>query len=202
MLSEGEEQQLLAALQYDYPTQLAIRLYITSGMRRMEAIELTWPSIRPEGIELERTKTGKPRTISYNLSLSGVLEDCRKLSQRGHVLRNGEGKPYADSEKALAALERSIRRGISRAKIRKGRGSLFNLFRHTTGSRLAERGASFGQIANILGNTAQICEKYYIHWSKQAGAATMALLDRPMEYTFTDRFTDRTSTGSTRGSVN
>jgi integrase len=39
-------------------------------------------------------------------------------------------------------------------------------FRHTLATRLLGRGASFGEIADILGNTPEIVRKHYAKWSK------------------------------------
>jgi integrase len=39
-------------------------------------------------------------------------------------------------------------------------------FRHTLATRLLGRGASFEDIADILGNTPEIVRKHYAKWSK------------------------------------
>ena len=39
-------------------------------------------------------------------------------------------------------------------------------FRHTLATRLLGRGASFEEIADILGNTPEIVRKHYAKWSK------------------------------------
>ena len=39
-------------------------------------------------------------------------------------------------------------------------------FRHTLATRLLSRGASFEEIADMLGNTPEIMRKHYAKWSK------------------------------------
>lgn len=40
-----------------------------------------------------------------------------------------------------------------------------NRYRHTLATRLLERGATFEQVADILGNSAEVVRKHYAKWS-------------------------------------
>ncbi len=137
------------------------------------------------------TKTDAPRTVAYNLTIRSLLEECRKFSDKGPVLRNAKGKPYAGNPKATTALEHRIRRTLTAAGIHKRRGCLFNLFRHTMGSRLVERGMSFAQTAHVLGNGEDVCRQHYIRFSPTASTDIMAVLDKPA---FIDQTIDRPHT--------
>jgi len=181
ILEPHEEAALLKVLEDDYATHLAVRFYLATGMREREAIGVTWANIKPEGIELLETKTDAPRTIGINRTIRALIEECRKLSEgKGHLLRDSNGEPYAKSNNAVLALEYRVRQALKRAGIYKVRGSLFNLFRHTTGSRLVQAGMSYGQAAYVLGNSEAVCKQHYVRFDPKAGANIMAVLDKPV----------------------
>src|SRR5207245_2484659 len=74
-------------------------------------------------------------------------------------------------------VARRVESALERAEIPHSKGTMFNLFRHTFGSRLAEAGVSFGVIARIMGNSAAIAERHYIRFSPSHFKAAMATLD-------------------------
>ena len=172
VLSRDEEAALLDAA--DTETRKAIELYLASGMRRGEGIDLEWPQIdRANGaILIHKSKTGKARTIPLNDRLRDILDRCVRHVHSQHVLTTRDGHRLSEryfTEKFESALER--------AGITKHQGVAINLLRHTFGSRLAEQGHSFGSIAAVMGNSAAVCEKHYIRFSPGHLKAMMATLD-------------------------
>ncbi|MCZ6697028.1 MAG: hypothetical protein O7A63_10875, partial [Acidobacteria bacterium] len=80
----------------------------------------------------------------------------------------------------------SIGAALARAGIAKPKGTLFNLFRHTFGSRLAEAGESMATIAKIMGNTEAVCFKHYLKFSPGHLKGAMAKLDGKSTYPTAD----------------
>ncbi|MCZ6695243.1 MAG: tyrosine-type recombinase/integrase, partial [Acidobacteria bacterium] len=174
VLSREEEVALLPAA--DGETRLAIDLYLASGMRLSEARDLRWPQIDRHGgaILINKSKTGKARSIPLNARLIGILDRCTRHVRSDYVLCDREG-----NQLGLYILPRRIESAMERAGIEKKQGAILNLLRHTFGSRMAEAGVSFGTIATIMGNSAVICEKHYIKFSPGHLKAAMATQDVP-----------------------
>src|SRR5439155_11512970 len=76
-------------------------------------------------------------------------------------------------------LARRIESVLGLAVITKVKGTGFNLFRHTFGSRLAEQGVSMATIATIMGNSEAVCMRHYVRFSPAHLKAAMATLDAP-----------------------
>jgi integrase len=174
VLSRDHETALLKVAERE--TRTAIRLFIESGMRLSEGLSLTWPQVDRDGgaILIHKSKTGKARAIPLNARLTAVLEDATRHVRSDFVLCDREGKPLD-----RFILARDVESALERAGIPKATGTMFNLFRHTCGSRLAERGVSMATVATILGNTEAVCMRHYIRFSPGHLKAAMAQLDRP-----------------------
>lgn len=169
VLSRDEESKLLAKA--DPATRQVIDLCIASGMRRGEALDLRWSQVdRPGGaILIHKSKTGKGRSIPLNARLTAILDRATRHVRSDHVLADREGKPLDPY-----SVTRAVESALEAAGITKHAGAVFNLLRHTFGSRLAEAGHSMATIACIMGNSAGICERHYIRFSPGHLRAAMA----------------------------
>ncbi len=174
VLSRDEEAKLLK--EADPQTRLVIEFYIASGMRVSEALDLRWPQVdrTGEAILINKSKTGKARSIPLNARLTAILDRATRHIRSDYVLRDDQGIPLD-----RFILARKVESALERAGVVKVKGSTFNLFRHTFGSRLAEKGYSFGAIAKLMGNSAAMCERHYIRFSPEHLKAMMASLDTP-----------------------
>jgi integrase len=176
VLSRDDEKALLEVA--DRETRLVIDFYLASGMRRGEALDLRWNQVDRNGgaILIHKSKTGKGRSIPLNNRLTGILD---RLSAVRHlhsdfVLCDRAGKPLD-----RYVLTRQMESAFDAAEVTTQKGTCFNLFRHTFGSRLAEAGHSMATIARIMGNSAAVCERHYIRFSPGHLKAAMASLDSP-----------------------
>lgn len=179
VLYPDEEQRLLAAL--DPEDRPRVRLYNESGMRLGggngdEGINLAWTQVDRQGGELRisKSKNGKARTIPINDTLAGILDDLGRVRhmRSEYVLCDREGQPLD-----ARGFSRRIESALDRAGIVKQPGALFNLFRHSFGSRLAEKGVPMVVIAALMGNTVAVCERHYLRFSPGHLRAAMARLD-------------------------
>jgi integrase len=173
VLSQDEVTGLLAAA--DRLTRRVIELLLESGLRRGEGLDLKWSQVDRAGgaILIHRSKTGKARSIPLNARLTGVLDRATRHVRSDFVLCDHEGHrldPYVTTRAVESAMER--------AGITKTRGAVFNLFRHTFGSRLAETGVDMATIATIMGNSPEVCHRHYIRFSPRHLKEAMARLDR------------------------
>jgi len=173
VLSREEEAKLLVLA--DPETRNVIELFLESGLRRSEGLDLLWSQVDRSGaaILIHKSKTGRARSIPLNTRLTGVLDRAIRHVRSDFVLCDREGRtidPYV--------ITRSIQSALERAGVKKTAGAVFNLFRHTFGSRLAERGVDMGTIATLMGNSPEICFKHYVRFSPGHLQAAMALLDQ------------------------
>jgi integrase len=83
----------------------------------------------------------------------GAPEDCP------YYFWNGVSKKRA----VVGIAERTMRAVFDKSGV-KNAGT--HRFRHTLATRLAARGYTFEQIADVLGNTPEIVRKHYAKWAK------------------------------------
>ncbi len=175
VLSADEEKKLLEAA--DPRTRTVIELFLESGMRRGEGLDLRWSQVDRAGgaILIHKSKTGRARSIPLNARLTGVLDRATRHLRSDHVLCDHEGKaldPYV--------IARAVESAMESAGVRKTSGAVFNLFRHTFGSRLAERRVEMETVATIMGNSPEVCRRHYIRFSPEHLRGAMATLDSPV----------------------
>jgi integrase len=173
VLNREEERHLLAVA--DPQTRFVADLFLASGMRRGEGLELLWSQVDRHGgaILINKTKTGKARSIPLNARLTGVLDRVTKHVRSDFVLSDREGRPLDPY-----VVTRAIESAMERADIPKAPGAVFNLLRHTFGSRLAEAGVDMTTLATIMGNSPEICYRHYIRFSPGHLKAAMAKVDQ------------------------
>jgi|GEM_PF-153251 excisionase family DNA binding protein len=155
ILTEDEEVRLKDA---SYPVlRSVICVALNTGMRHGEILNLRWNQVDLErsAVTVERTKSGRPRTIPLNPPLLEELLSLRR--QNGH-------SPYlfpnADSGKPLRSMRTSFRAACRRAGIS---GLRFHDLRHTFGSRLVEKGVDIETVRSLLGHSSIAITQRYVH---------------------------------------
>ena len=174
VLSRDQETELLKVTERD--DRGVVRLFLQSGMRMSEGLSLRWSQVDRAGgaILINKSKTGKARSIPLNARLTAVLDEVTRHVRSDSVLCDREGRPLD-----RFVLARRVESALERAGVGKVKGTGFNLFRHTFGSRLAEAGVSMATIATIMGNSEAVCMRHYIRFSPAHLKAAMAMLDSP-----------------------
>lgn len=157
-LSDGEEDQLRAAIESRFPEFLShLLLSIHTGMRMSEQYGLHWNQVDFERrqIHLSKTKNGNPRTIPLN---SIALEALGHL--RGESKKCGTA-PVFPSLRGSAILQGSrgwFPTALEEAKIK---AYSWHCNRHTFASRLVMAGVDLRTVAELLGHrTLQMVMRY------------------------------------------
>jgi excisionase family DNA binding protein len=155
VLTEHEEAGLKSA---SYPVlRSIISVALHTGMRLQEILSLRWPQVDLAEMTLtvERTKSGKPRTIPLNAALQDELSKLKSEDgQSPYVFPNPKtGKPLTTVKTAFVAACR--RAGIA--------GLRFHDLRHTFGSRLVEKGADIETVRSLLGHASIAVTQRYVH---------------------------------------
>jgi integrase/recombinase XerC len=124
-------------------------------------------------IFLRTEKTGQPVFLPLPPDLKAAL-DCTpppvsNIESR-YFFWNGTGKPKTHK----AHIDRCLRAVFKESGVQ---GAHAHRFRHTLATELLGRGASFEEVADILGNSPAIVRKHYGKWS----AARQSRIDNLME---------------------
>jgi integrase len=157
-LSEDEEVSLLAALtgRRSHLSPIVV-LAIHTGMRRGELLSREWAHVdfNLGIIRVTNTKNRRDRSIPMN--------DIVREELLGLAAAHGRLGPVFPSMKRRSALV-EIKRGFAAARKEAGLHDLhFHDLRHTFGTRLAERGASAFDIAELMGHSDLRMTKRYTH---------------------------------------
>jgi integrase len=155
ILTEDEEARLKNA---SYPIlRSVISFALNTGMRHGEILNLRWNQVDLEALRLtvEKTKSGRPRTIPLNPPL---LEELQRLKSQ-----NGQGPcvfPNPDTGKPLRSMKTSFGAACRRAGIT---GLRFHDLRHTFGSRLVQKGVDIETVRSLLGHSSIAITQRYIN---------------------------------------
>jgi len=155
VLTEEEEVRLKNA---SYPVlRSIISVALHTGMRLQEILSLRWEQVDLNEMTLtvERTKSGKPRTLPLNAALQDELSRLKGQDGRSpYVFPNPRtGKPLTTVKTAFVATCR--RAGIA--------GLRFHDLRHTFGSRLVERVVDIETVRSLLGHASIAVTQRYVH---------------------------------------
>jgi integrase len=175
VLSLDEQKKLLATVVDDL--RPVVELCIAAGLRRGEALSLLWAQIDEASgnILIRRSKTGKARSIPLTPQLTAILARVTKRDGSPLVFHNTEGRPW-DERGASRALETALTRAGIRKVLDGEEGEyqgVFNLLRHTFGSRLASAGVPLAVVAALMGNSARVCERHYVRFGSSDLKAAM-----------------------------
>lgn len=139
---------------------LCVVLAISTGMRQMELMNLTWPDVdlKDRYIILHETKNGQRRRVPITSHAYDLLKAHNKVRQINTQLLF-PSKRYPDRPFLLRLpFERAIEQaGIDDFK--------WHDLRHCTASYLAMNGASLPEIAEVLGHKTLAMVKRYAHLS-------------------------------------
>ncbi len=109
------------------------------------------------------TKTKQPRKVPLNATLARILEMTPKGKRHGHVAIISEGtESRVDRAQTLVHQIRRLAK-LDETPIPKTHIG-WNVFRHTFGSLLAQRGVSLDKISALMGNTPEVCRRHYAHF--------------------------------------
>jgi integrase len=160
-LDEIEEQ--LRVLDEYRVIRAMVAMYIYAGLRREEAIWLTHEDVdlarclirvraKTIGDEQWQPKTKRNRSIPMARRLFAILSQYQPSSQITWFFPSPTGKRW-DPDNFSQDL-----RAINEAA---GLGWSCLDFRHTFGSHLAQKGESLYKIAELMGNSPEICRRHY-----------------------------------------
>jgi len=169
ILSEEEEKRLMD----ESPDHLKsiITVALQTGMRLGEILNLEWEQIdfQDQSILVEKTKSGRSRTIPINPLLFKELQKLRSDNgQSPYVFPNPEtGKP-------LTTVKTSFTGACRRAGIE---GLRFHDLRHTFGSRLVQKGTDIETVRSLLGHSSITITQRYVHTTENRKKAAVDLLN-------------------------
>lgn len=135
-------------------TFIALALY--TGQRKGAILELTWDDVRDGMIWFRQTTHNKRRPIALPLTpaLALTLGTAWLLREGNHII-SYRGLEGGDPKKAF---QRAVRRaGLVDVRIHD--------LRRTAASWMVQRGASFEQVAAVLGDRIETVQKHYGHFS-------------------------------------
>ncbi len=164
-LAQIDEQ--LRALQDHPQLQIMVTMYIYAGLRREEALWLTFDDvdlkagpygmirIRAKTIKCDswQPKTGKNRAVPISSTLRYYLDRYKpKITPERWYFPSPEGKKYDPD---------NFSRDLRNANKMVGLEWTCLDFRHTFGSQLAMKGESLYKISALMGNSPEICRMHY-----------------------------------------
>jgi len=145
---------------------------MATGMRRGEAVRLTWKDINLEtGIaHVSQTKKGGDRDVPLNERARAVLGGCTRGVPEAPVFRNSEGTPATGRWFSLAFRRACARAGVVDAHAH-------DLWHHAA-SMLVQKGVDLYAVAEILGHSQLSTTKRYAHLSPEAKLRAVRVLDQ------------------------
>jgi integrase len=144
----------------------AVKLYLLTGLRRSELLQLTWKDVdfdRRE-IRLADTKAGRSHTVALSAAAVEVLRELPRQLGSAHVFPGRvEGQPLVN----IAKSWRRIRRRAEMEDVR-----LHDL-RRTVGSWLATSGASLPLIGKVLNHSNASTTQVYARLAEDAARVAL-----------------------------
>lgn len=152
-----------------------LRVVADTGMRRGEALALTWQDVnlREGTLQVRRSKNGRPRSVPMTAEVRRTLE----------ALRRGRVVPMRRADPVFGDLARLHPAGISRRFRRVGEDAGFGParlhdLRHSAAVRMVRAGVSLPVVARILGHRSLVaCLRYSRHVDEAATRAAIHALD-------------------------
>ncbi|MHC4993499.1 MAG: tyrosine-type recombinase/integrase [Planctomycetota bacterium] len=177
-LKADEIKQQLSVLE-DFPTLKAmVGVYIFAGLRRAEALWLTQDDVdmnnrlirvRAKTVRGNKwqPKTGRNRVIPIGDTLLTILQayDTKQPERRTWFFLSPQAHPNSSRESSEGSCGRWDPDNLSAAlrSTNNANGLSWSCldFRHTFGSHLAQGGMSLFKIAELMGNSPEICRRHY-----------------------------------------
>ena len=156
-LSSDEEKRLL-----NYCPGWLIDIVVFAlhtGLRQDELLSLEWPRVdfSRRTILIQKTKTGKPRTLPVNRVALGILEERSKVGsiKNDLVFLSANGTKFNRHN-----IKRAFKRSLMRAGIKNFR---FHDLRHTFATRLVQKSEDLYKVAKLLGHRNIKMTQRYAH---------------------------------------
>jgi site-specific recombinase XerD len=134
-----------------------------TALRITDAITLPRDALRENEIRVRTQKNGQPVSVWVPSELvaalralplpRGASEDCRYFFWSGNCTKRA----------ISGSAERTLTRVFKKADVK---GAHAHRFRHTLATDLLAKGATFEDVADILGNSPNIVRKHYAKWSR------------------------------------
>ena len=137
--------------------RLFLSLAINTGQRKAAILELKWSQIDLERGQVWYTQTthNKRRAVvPINGELRADLDEAKALAQTVYVIE-WRGEKVTD-------IKRAWQRACERAGVR---DATIHDLRRTCASWLLMKGATFAQVAAVLGDSEEVVRKHYAQWS-------------------------------------
>ena len=132
--------------------------------QRMDGIDGYLPIVQIEDMP------DAPVPPDLKLALDSVPPPVGDIDSR-FFLWNGTGKPKTHKRH----VDRCLKAVFKKSGVE---GEHAHRFRHTLATELLGRGASFEEVANILGNSPEIVRRHYGKWSVARQSRTDALMEQ------------------------
>ena len=153
----------LSALEGHPTIHALVALYIYAGLRREEALWLTHDDVdlnrrlirvQAKTVEGEswETKTKKNRVVPISRALLNILRNYQPSHKAVWFFPSPNGKRWHPDNFSEDLRDINRECGLSWSCLD---------FRHTFGSHLAQKGESLYKIAELMGNSPEICRKHY-----------------------------------------
>ena len=136
---------------------------LTTGMRKMEMLNLTWQNIdlKARLIHVEESKNGERRSIPINDSLMKELKQIEERNSSERVFKN------------LHVPMFHFRKLVEKCEIKNFH---FHDLRHTFASWLAIKGVSLYTIKELLGHKSIAMTQRYAHLSPDSRQSAVNLI--------------------------
>jgi len=173
-LENDERERLLEACKHSDNKFIytIVVLAISTGMRKMEMMNLVWKDINlDEGyLILHETKNGERRRIT----LTGHAYECIKEINKVRRIDTNYVFPH-DRLKHVVDIAPVWKKAVAEAKVENFR---FHDLRHTAASYLAMNGASLAEIAEFLGHKTLSMVMRYAHLSEAHSASVVDRMNK------------------------
>ena len=155
-LKADEARELLKiALEDKHPVALAIRLMLYTGLRKNEALRLSWDDIdNVNGIDcllIRDTKNHRPHYLPITESIGGILEEAQSSSE--YVFPSKLGGYAKDERPTVRRLSKAL--GVS---------FRCHDLRRTFATRATEVGIDYLTVKRILNHKSNDITAQYIQW--------------------------------------
>lgn len=159
-LSEEEVQKMLTHTE-DLVTYVALKIAVTTGIRREDLAALKWKDIDIERAELSFYENKKRRTWTVQLS-PNVIADLKRLRNQypneHYILPGRAGKIYGKGHLTGRTLWNRFNEALDRASISR---RPFHSLRATCIKLCEKKGWSEAQTAALVGDTVQVIQEHY-----------------------------------------
>ena len=167
-LRPEEAERLLEACEKSQNKALAdlVALALHTGLRRSEALGLTWARVdRATGlIHLDKTKNGDTRSVALDEVADAVLARRWTPGATGYVFGSNNWNSFR------SAWETAV-------KVARLDDVRFHTLRHTTASWLVQNGVSIQEVQRILGHRSLAMTLRYGHLAPESQRLAVAKLD-------------------------